>query len=159
MEFGRLALALTVVAVILAPQTAPAATMMAAQNQVMATVHQFIDGINKNDVKSAVAACAPMSSVIDEFPPHEWQGSTGCADWAHAFVAYNKTEGITDGIATLAPPSRVQIDGTTAYVVAPASYAYKQHGKPITESGATFTLALRRIGGSWRITGWAWAAH
>ena len=29
-----------------------------AQTDVMATVHQFVDGFNKGDVKSALAACA-----------------------------------------------------------------------------------------------------
>lgn len=129
-----------------------------AQHQVMATVHQFIDGINHNDIKSATAACAAQSSVIDEFPPHSWQGN-GCGEWAQAFIADNKAEGITDGVATIGIPTRVAVEGTAAYVVAPATFTYKQHGKPMTESGSTFTLALKRIAGSWKIVAWAWAAH
>lgn len=129
-----------------------------AQHQVMATVHQFVDGINQDDLASATAACAPQSSVIDEFPPHAWQGN-GCAEWAQAFEADNKAQGITGGICTLGMPSRVAVEGNTAYVVAPATFAYTQHGKPVTESGSTITLALKRIAGSWKIVAWAWAAH
>lgn len=129
-----------------------------AQHQVMAAVRQFVDGVNRNDLKSATAACAPQSSVIDEFPPHFWQGD-GCAQWATDFQAANKAQGITDVTVTLFVPTRVAVDGNTAYVVAPANDTYKQHGKPVTESGATFTVALKRIAGSWKIVAWAWAAH
>jgi hypothetical protein len=35
------------------------------------------------------------------------------------------------------------------------TYAYKQHGKSISET-ATFAMALRRTQAGWRITGWAY---
>lgn len=146
--------------ILAAPSAAPAQGTMQTltQHQVMATVRQFVDGINHNDLKSAVAACAPQSSVIDEIPPHAWQGN-GCSDWAQSLVETNKAQGITDGVATISVPTRVAVDGNTAYVVAPAAYSYKQHGKPVTESGATLTVALKRIGGAWKIVSWAWSAH
>jgi hypothetical protein len=48
---------------------------------VMAAVHQFIDGFNKGDVKTVLAACAAQASIVDEFPPYAWQGATACSDW------------------------------------------------------------------------------
>ena len=129
------------------------------QSVVLATVHQFIDGLNRSDVKSLVAACASPASIIDDFPPHTWQGPTACGDWAHAFDAANKRYKITDGIVTLATPWHVDVTGDRAYVVAPATYTYKQNGKPVRESGSILTVALKRVGGSWRMTGWAWAQH
>jgi hypothetical protein len=44
-----------------------------------------------------------------------------------------------------------------AYIVVPATYAYKQKGKPMKESGSTLTLALQKGATGWRITGWAWS--
>jgi hypothetical protein len=38
----------------------------------MAPVHQWVDGINKGDMKAATAACADQTSIIDDFRPHEW---------------------------------------------------------------------------------------
>ena len=125
----------------------------------MATVHQFVSGINTGDIKSALAACATPSSVIDEFPPHEWQGPTACADWLRDYNADSKRNGVTDGIVTLGKPWHVDVSGDRAYVVVPATYAYKQHGRQITESGSIFTVALRKLSTGWRITGWAWAKH
>jgi hypothetical protein len=129
------------------------------QTAVMATVHQFVDGFNKGDTKSALAACASPASIIDEFPPHEWHGPTACADWANAYNANAKKDGITDGIVTLGTPLHVDVTGYRGYVVVPAKYAFKQHGKPVVESSSVFTVALKKVAAGWRITGWAWAKH
>jgi hypothetical protein len=43
--------------------------------------------------------------------------------------------------------------------VVPANYNYKQDGKPMVETGSTFTLALQKVAAAWRITGWAWGKH
>jgi hypothetical protein len=125
----------------------------------MATVHQFIDGFNKGDEKSALAACASPASIIDEFPPHAWQGPTACADWAHAYDVNAKENGITDGFVTLGTPWHVDVTGDRAYVVVPVKYAYKRSGRPIEESGSVFTVALQKFKAGWRIDAWTWAKH
>jgi ketosteroid isomerase-like protein len=129
------------------------------QTDVVATVHQFIDGFNKGDVTSALAACAPSASIIDEFPPHQWTGAGACATWAAAFGADAKKNGITDGIVTLQTPWHVDVSGDRAYAVIPANYAYEQNGKPVTETGSVLTVVLAKLPAGWRITGWAWARH
>lgn len=123
----------------------------------MAAVNQFVDALNKGDLRAAAAACARPASVVDDFPPHEWQGSTACADWGAAFAAYNEQNGITNGVVRLGKPWHVDVTGDRAYVVVPASFAYRQHGKEVDESGSVFTLALRKMGAAWRIAGWSWA--
>lgn len=45
------------------------------KTDAMAPVQQFIDGFNKGDFKTAAAACAEQTSIIDDFPPHEWHGA------------------------------------------------------------------------------------
>lgn len=138
---------------------APGSAAASERAAVLATVHQFIDGFNKGDAKSALAACSSPVSVIDEFPPHEWHGPTACADWSNAYDANAKQNGISDGIVTLGTPWHVEVTGDRAYVVNPVSYSYKQRGQPVVESGSVFTVALRKIAAGWRITGWAWARH
>lgn len=129
------------------------------QSDVVAIAHQFIDGFNKGDVKSALAACAPSTSIVDEFPPHHWVGAGACATWAAAYDADAKKNGITDGIVTLLAPWHVDVDGDTAYAVIPANYTYKQNGKPVAEMGSVLTVAFQKLAAGWRITGWAWARH
>jgi ketosteroid isomerase-like protein len=124
---------------------------------VMASIHQFVDGFNKGDVKSALATCAEQTSIIDEFPPHEWHGAGACSTWANDFDADAKKNGITDTVVTLGTPRHVDITGDRAYVVVPTNYTYKQKGKPMKEIGSTMTLSLQKVAAGWRITGWAWA--
>jgi hypothetical protein len=157
MDFRRFAILTLTVGLILVFASGSAAA--SEQTDVMASVHQFIDGFNKGDAKTALAACASPTSIIDDFPPHEWHGPTACADWSTAYDADAKKNGITDGIVTLRTPWHVDVTGDRAYVVVPVNYTYKQNGKPVTESGSIFTVALKKVAAGWRITGWAWARH
>jgi len=138
---------------------ASAQTQGAAQTAVLAPVHQFVDGFNKGDMKMMLAVCAEQTSILDEFPPHEWHGAGACAKWASDFDADAKKNGITDGAVTLSNPSHVDVTGDRAYVVVPANYSFKLKGKPVSEAGSIITLALVKSAGGWRITGWAWAKH
>jgi ketosteroid isomerase-like protein len=128
----------------------------AEKDDVMVPVKQFLDGFNKGDVKTALAACAEQTSIVDEFPPHEWHGPGACATWANDFDADARKNGITDGKVTLGKPRHVDVSGDRAYVVIPASYAYKLKGKPMKEAGSTLTIALQKGASGWLMTGWAW---
>ena len=121
----------------------------------MGTVKQFVDDFNKGNLTAAAALCAAPGGVIDEFPPHQWQS---CSAWATAFEAFGKQDGDTDAVVTLGTPSHVDVTGNVAYVVVPTTYAFKHHGKPMTESGATLTAVLSKTTAGWRINSWAWAA-
>jgi ketosteroid isomerase-like protein len=124
---------------------------------VMAPIHQFLDSANRGDTKTALAACASPASVIDEFPPHEWQGANACANWFTDFDSYNKKSDVTDPVAKVGKPHHVDITGDRAYVVLPATYTYKQNGKTVTERNSTMTVALQKAPTGWLITGWAWS--
>ena len=138
---------------------AQAPTVAAQRNEVMAVVRQFVDGFNKGDVPSAVAACAEQTSIIDEFPPHEWHGPGACATWANDYVADAQKRGITDGVVTLGTPKHVVVTGDRAYVVIPSNYEFKQNGKPMKQTGSMFTFALHQGAAGWRITGWSWSTN
>ena len=126
------------------------------KTDVMATVKQFVVDFNKGDAKSAVAACADQTSIIDEFPPFEWHGAGACKKWM---------DGLRDGCrrqgkrhhrwcrSRSARPRHVDVAGDRAYVVIPSNYAFKQKGKPVKETGSMFTFALQKGAAGWRITG------
>jgi ketosteroid isomerase-like protein len=127
------------------------------RDEVMKTVHQWVDSLNTGDTKTAIAACAEETSIVDEFPPHEFHGAGACARWVIALDAYNQSLGLTDSMVTLKKPRRVDITADRAYVVAPTDFHFKENGKPGTELGALFTVALHKSQAGWRITGWAWS--
>jgi predicted lipoprotein with Yx(FWY)xxD motif len=141
-------------AIAVAPETAAAST----ETDVMAAVFQWLGGFNRGDMKTAVTACAAQTSIIDNIPPHEWHGAGACSKWAGDFSAYVRKNGITDWEVTLGKPRHVTVTDDRAYVVVPATYMGKQHGKPVTEPGSIWTLALQNEKAGWRITGWAWTS-
>jgi hypothetical protein len=68
-------------AVLLLVASSHAQARESAEKAVLATVHKFVDAFNKGDTKAAVAACADQTSIIDEFPPHQWHGAGACASF------------------------------------------------------------------------------
>ncbi|HEY7111514.1 MAG TPA: hypothetical protein VIA45_01160 [Thermoanaerobaculia bacterium] len=129
------------------------------KTDVMVPVHQFVDGFNKGDVKSAVAACADETSIIDEFPPYAWHGAGACSKWASDFDADAKKNDIKPGAVTLGKPRHVDVTGDHAYVVVPTEYGYTMKGKPVKEMGSTLAVTLQKGASGWLITAWAWAKH
>jgi hypothetical protein len=110
-------------------------TAASDKTDVMASVHQFVDAFNKGDAKTAAAACTDQTSIIDEFPPHEWHGAGTCAKWMNDYDADARKNGITDGIVTLGKTRHLDITADRAYVVVPADYTFKKQGKPVKETG------------------------
>src|ERR1700757_3045390 len=92
------------------------------KTDVMKAVNQYVVAFNKGDAKTAAASCADQTSIIDEFPPHEWHGTGACSTWMSDYDADAKKKGITDGSVTLSTPRHIDVTGDRAYVVVPANY-------------------------------------
>jgi hypothetical protein len=147
---------IALVAALVLASSSVASAAGSEQAAVMAPILQFINGLNNNDVKSALAACASPASIVDEVPPHEWQGPTACADWLKSYNADDAKDNVVGGPVTLGTPWHVDIHGATAYVVIPATYRFTQNRKP-TDEAAVFTVALKKAPAGWLITGWTWS--
>jgi ketosteroid isomerase-like protein len=123
----------------------------------MAIVRQYIDGFNKGDPKAMATAFAVPGSILDGMAPHVWQGPTAAQDWYKDVLVEGERHGASDYFVILGEPLHNNVNGDSAYVVVPATMTFKAHGKKITQRGAVFTLALRRLAEGWRIAAWAWA--
>ena len=128
------------------------------KTDVMAVVHQWVDGFNKGgDLKLALATCADQTSIIDDFPPHERHGAGGCSKWFDDFNAFSKMNEITNPMVSLVKPRHIDITADRAYVVVPASFTCDMKGG--ADEAERFDLdGYPAEGGSgWRITGSAWS--
>ena len=133
-----------------------ASTATAANAQLEAPIHQFIDAFNKGDVKAAGAThLASGVSIIDEVPPHNWQGPKAFGTWAADLTKNDKAAGISDEKVTLGAVTREVVSGQTAYVVIAAAYSFKQKGVAMHEP-AQMTFAMKMSGKAWKIAGWTW---
>lgn len=121
------------------------------------TLHQYIDAFNRGDVETMTAAFAAPGSILDGMAPHAWLGPTASQDWYRDVLAEAERHGASDYFVTLGEPLHNSVTGDSAYVVVPATMAFKVHGEQVKQTGAIYTVALRNFGAGWRITAWAWS--
>ena len=123
----------------------------------LAAVHQYIDGFNKGDAQLMAATFAVPGSILDGMAPHVWQGPTATQDWYRDVLVEGEQHGASGYLVTLGQALHNKITAESAYVVVPATMTFKVDGKQITQTGAVFTVALRKFIDGWRISAWAWA--
>ena len=123
----------------------------------LAAVHQYIDGFNKGDAQLMSATFAVPGSILDGMAPHVWQGPTATQDWYRDVLVEGEQHGASGYLVTLGEALHNKITAESAYVVVPATMTFKVDGKQITQTGAVFTVALRKFIDGWRISAWAWA--
>jgi ketosteroid isomerase-like protein len=126
-------------------------------NDPMAAVRQYIDAFNKGDAAVMAATFAVPGSILDGMAPHVWQGPTATQDWYRDVLIEGNQHGASDYFVTLGESLHNNITGDSAYVVVSATMTFKAQGKQFTQSGAVFTVALRRLAEGWRIAARAWA--
>src|SRR5262245_3975998 len=122
----------------------------------LAAVREYIESFNKGEAKAMALMCDVTMSILDGMAPHVWHGPTACEDWYRDAMIEGKHLGATDYFVTLGEPVHNNITGDSAYVVVPTTMSFKLNGTLITQSGATFTVALRKLNDGWRIAAWAW---
>ena len=121
------------------------------------TVRQYIDAFNKGDGEAMASTFAVPGSILDGMAPHVWQGPTASQDWYRDVLTEAKQHGASNYSVKLGEPLHNNTSGKSAYVVVPATMTFKVHGQQVTQSGAIFTVALRKLAEGWRIAAWAWA--
>ena len=133
------------------------AAFAAGPADVTAPIHQFIDGFNTGDTKSAYAAYATGDiTIVDEFAPHRWTGPHAAQDWAADYDKHAQATGVSDGSVKYGAPTRTEIEGDVAYLIIPTVYNYKEHGQATAEEGQ-MTFVLHVESGAWKISGWTWS--
>jgi ketosteroid isomerase-like protein len=128
-----------------------------AMTDPMAAIHQYINAFNNGDGEAMAATFAVPGSILDGMAPHVWLGPTASSDWYRDVLREGAEHGASDYFVTLGEPMHNNVTGDSAYVVVPATMKFKVRGQPVTQTGAIFTVALRRLKEGWRIAAWAWA--
>ena len=128
-----------------------------SNNEPIAAVRQYLDGFNKGDAKVMASTFANPGSILDGMAPHVWHGPTAAEDWYRDVLIEGKQHGASGYSVTVGEPLHNNVTGDSAYIVLPATMTFKLGDKQITQSGAIFTVALRKVAEGWRIAAWAWA--
>jgi hypothetical protein len=120
-------------------------------------VLQYLDAFNKGDTKAMSACFAVPGFILDGVTPRVWTGATATEDWYRDKLVDAAHSGVNDYFATLGSPLHFDMTADSAYVLMPASITFNVRGEQVTQSGAIFSVALRRFADEWRIAAWAWA--
>ena len=123
---------------------------------VIAVVHRWTDAFSRRSFNTDIAPCAEDAVVIDDLPPHVWQGPGSCSKWFKAFEAWASKAGVTNAVITLGDIRHLDFAGGFAYLVAPVTLSYTKAGNPVNFLGM-ITMTLRKRESGWRISGVAWA--
>ncbi len=123
----------------------------------MVAVRHYINAFNKGDGEAMAAIFAVPGFILDGMAPHVWQGPTAAQDWYRDVLIEIRQHGVSDLCITAGEPLHNNVSGDSAYVLVPTTFEYKVHGKQVTQTGAHFTVALRKLAHEWRIAAWAWA--
>jgi hypothetical protein len=123
----------------------------------MAPINKFMEAFNKGDAAGAAATHAAGADlvIIDEVAPFLWRGPQAFQAWAADLARDEKKRSVTDQKVTLGAATRIETDGTAAYVVVPSVYTYKQAGVAMRET-AQMTFSLKKSAAAWLIHGWTW---
>jgi ketosteroid isomerase-like protein len=123
----------------------------------LGAVQAYLEAFNAGDPAAMSAAFAADGAILDGMAPHLWLGPTAAADWYRDVLAEGAHLGASGYRVTLGEPLHHDVTGDAAYVVVPATMTFDLNGTPITQTGALFTVALRRLADGWHVAAWAWA--
>lgn len=129
----------------------------ANSSEPQSVVARYVEAFNRTDEAGMAECFAVEGHILDGMAPHVWSGPTATVEWCRDALAEAQHLGVSDFHMTLGSPHHYDVTGDAAYFVAPATLTFKVKGQPVTQSGATFTVALRKEGDRWLIAAWAWS--
>src|ERR687897_3903819 len=128
-----------------------------SRNDPLEAVNQYINAFNQGDVNTMAATFAVPGQILDGMAPHVWQGPTAAQDWYRDVLVEGKEHGASGYFVRVGEPLHNDVTGGSAYIVVPATMTFAVKGATVTQSGAVFTVALRKTADGWRVAAWAWA--
>ena len=126
------------------------------KSDVMATLARWADAFNHGNFATGGTPCADDAVVIDDLPPHVWQGPSACSRWYQAVKAWADRSSVTNIAITIGNARHLEIDAGRAYFVAPVTLSYTKAAKQINFPGL-ITLTLHHNASGWQVSGMAWA--
>ena len=124
--------------------------------EALAAITRFTDAVNHGDASTAVAAFAPSPTVIDDLAPYRWQGPNAGGAWMAAMGANAQAKGMTLINMRLLAPSRIEVDGASAYAVVPGVLTYTFKDGHTEHADGVLTFTLQQAGGAWKIDTLTW---
>lgn len=115
-----------------------------------------LDRFNGGDIDAFIAAHRDGAVIIDEFAPFTWGGANSVKIWLDGYGANATAKGITEPRMDYAAPIQATSDGTSAYIVLPTVYRFKEKGVARAGKGS-MTFVMVKTGPDWKISSWTYS--
>lgn len=122
----------------------------------LAAVRRYVEAFNDGDVATMSSIFDDEGTVLDGMAPHLWFGPSAVEHWYRDVMTKSAHVGASDYAVAVDEPLHNDVSEDTAYLVLPATLRSRLNGAPVMQTGAVFTVALRRRTDGWRIAAWAW---
>ncbi len=137
---------------------APLSAAPADEHAVARTIVSFVNAVNLDHEKDALAFFTSDASITEDLAPYHWQGPRAGAAWFKGMASNGAKIGMTEIIMHLGKPPRIEVTGDRAYEVIPGVVALKGKGGSLHESGF-ITFALEKHGAAWKIAALSWGGE
>lgn len=125
-------------------------------SEPLATVNSYIEAFNDGDISTMASLFDDDGVILDGMAPHVWLGPDAVRVWYRDVMTESEHLGASGYRVTLGDALHHDVTAECAYLALPATMTFDLKGDPVTQDGASFTVALRRRHDGWRISAWAW---
>ncbi|OBH00159.1 hypothetical protein A5698_09175 [Mycobacterium sp. E136] len=122
----------------------------------LVAVSRYVEAFNRGDIAGMESMFDSEGVILDGMAPHVWLGPSATQTWYRDVLIEGEHQGASGYAVTLGEPRHHAVTGDRAYLAMPATMTISLKGTTVTQTGAFFTAALRRVGNDWRITAWSW---
>ncbi|MDB5423960.1 MAG: hypothetical protein JWQ29_1376 [Phenylobacterium sp.] len=122
----------------------------------IAVVTGFVEAVNRGDAPAALGALGPSPTLVDDLAPYSWQGPGAGGAWLGAMGRNAQAQGMT--VINMRPlkPTRVDVEGASAYAVVPGVLTYTLKDGHTEHADGVLTFTLQQAGGVWKIDTLVW---
>ena len=152
----KISIVITVAAALVATTTyaneLPSGASANDQAQMAEVIKQYAASMKPG----TASLCAPVAVITDVAAPYLWNGPQACEIWRKEILAELGKRGITNPRFELSPPLQFMVSGDRGYAAYTVDTVATKDNKEHHAPGNTWTLAMRKIDGVWKIASWTY---
>lgn len=127
-----------------------------ADAEAEAFVRRHVTHLNQGDIAAITRDWEAGGTIVDGFPPFQWDGPGPARRWYDDMMTGMKAHGFTRSEFTIDRIVRIATVGDFAYVALDA-HANISGTAPVTlETRGVWTFVLLRQSDGWKIRSWSW---
>ncbi len=123
---------------------------------LMVPIEKVARFIETGDVSLLSAFARKGVVIIENFPPHLFEGEDAVKRWSQKILSWHKPPSDLVLKHTFGPPQDLRVQEDLAFLSLPTHWKISQDGESFEEDGG-WAFVLAREDGEWRVRAYGWA--